>query len=254
MSGHSKWATIKHKKGALDAKRGKIFSKLSKELTVAAKAGGGNPDMNPTLRTVIAKAKANNMPNDNIDRAVKKGSGELGDGVVYEKILYEGFAAGGVGLVVDVLTDNKNRAASEIRHIFTDHGSNFAAQGAVSRGFERKGQIFVNKKDISEDKLMELVLDAGAEDLKSEEGDEFEILTPPNAYNAVMEAISKAGIKTSNDSGVSLIPVTPVPVNDIGVANAVSKFISALEDNDDVQNVYNNMDVSDDVLDKMSKE
>ena len=131
MSGHSKWATIKHKKGAADAKRGKIFSKLSKELTVAAKAGGGNPDMNPTLRTVIAKAKGSNMPNDNIDRAIKKGSGELGDGVIYEKILYEGFAAGGVGLVVDVLTDNKNRAASEIRHIFNDHGSNFAAQGAV---------------------------------------------------------------------------------------------------------------------------
>ena len=242
----------RHKEIAANEK-GRIFGKLSKEIMVAARAGA-DPDMNPRLRLAIVQAKKASMTRETLERAIKKGSGELGDGVIYEKILYEGFAAGGVGLVVDVLTDNKNRAASEIRHIFNDHGSNFAAQGAVSRGFERKGQIFVNKKDVPEDKLMEIVLDAGAEDLKAEEGDEFEILTPPNAYNAVMEAIGKAGIKTSNDSGVSLIPVTPVPVNDVGVANAVSRFVSALEDNDDVQNVYNNMDVSDDVLDKMNKE
>ena len=155
MSGHSKWATIKHKKGAADAKRGKVFSKLSKELMVVARQGGSDPGMNPTLRTLVQKAKSVNMPSDNIDRAIKKGAGEL-DGVVFEEVVYEGYAAGGVGLIVMGLTDNKNRAAAEIRHVFTRHGSSFATQGSVSRGFQRRGQILVESSAVDEDKLMEI--------------------------------------------------------------------------------------------------
>lgn len=245
MSGHSKWATIKHKKGALDAKRGKIFSKMSKELMVAAKQGGSNPDMNPTLRTVIAKAKSYNMPADNIDRAVKKGAGEI-EGVTYEEVTYEGFAAGGVALVVKGLTDNKNRAAAEIRHTFTKHGSSFAAQGAVSRGFQRKGQIFVDASTIAEDKLMEIVLNAGAEDMVHS-GEEFEILTEPSGLNAVNEALEKAGVKATS-AEVSLVPITMVPVTDKNVASSVMRFVNDLEDSDDVQNVYTNMDVDDKIL------
>lgn len=251
MSGHSKWATIKHKKGAADAKRGKVFSRLSKELMIAAKQGGSKPDMNPTLRTIIQKAKAVNMPSDNIDRAIKKGAGELDGGVVYEEIVYEGFAGGGVSLVVKVLTDNKNRAAAEIRHIFQKHGSSFAGQGAVMRGFERKGQIFVDSSAIAEDKLMDMILDAGAEDITNE-GGQYEILTAPANYTAVMDALEKGGIKTE-ESGLSLVPLNWVPVNEVAVANAITRFISDLEDHDDVQNVYNNMDVSDEVLEKMEK-
>ena len=245
MSGHSKWATIKHKKGALDAKRGKIFSKMSKELMVAAKQGGSNPDMNPTLRTAIAKAKSYNMPADNIDRAVKKGAGEI-EGVTYEEVTYEGFAAGGVAMVVKGLTDNKNRAAAEIRHIFTKHGSSFAAQGAVSRGFQRKGQVFIDAAAIPEDKLMEIVLNAGAEDMKHE-GDEYEVLTEPSGLDAVNQALEKAGIKP-NSAEVSLVPLNMVPVSDKNVASSVMRFVNDLEESDDVQNVYTNMDVDDAVL------
>jgi YebC/PmpR family DNA-binding regulatory protein len=251
MSGHSKWATIKHKKGAADAKRGKAFSRYSKELMVAAKAGGSNPETNAALRTVIQKAKAVNMPSDNIDRAIKKGAGELDGGVTYEEIVYEGFAAGGVGLIAKVLTDNKNRSAAEIRHIFVKHGSNFAGQGAVTRGFERKGQIFVDKASTPEEKLMNLVLDAGADDMK-DDGDMYEILTEPAKFGAVMDVLEKAGIKTQ-DSEISMVPLTLVPVNEVGVANSVSRFINDLEDYDDVQNVYTNMDISDEVADKMEK-
>jgi YebC/PmpR family DNA-binding regulatory protein len=251
MSGHSKWATIKHKKGAADAKRGKAFSRYSKELMVAAKAGGSNPETNASLRTVIQKAKAVNMPSDNIDRAIKKGAGELDGGVTYEEIVYEGFASGGVGLIAKVLTDNKNRSAAEIRHIFVKHGSNFAGQGAVTRGFERKGQIFVDKASIPEEKLMNLVLDAGADDMK-DDGDMYEILTEPGKFGAVMDVLEKAGIKTQ-DSEISMVPLTLVPVNEVSVANSVSRFINDLEDYDDVQNVYTNMDISDEVADKMDK-
>ena len=194
MSGHSKWSTIKHKKGAADAKRGKIFSKLSKEIMVVARQGGSDPAMNPTLRTVIQKAKAVNMPSDNIDRAVKKGAGEL-DGIIYEEIVYEGYADGGVGLIVMVLTDNKRRAAAEVRHIFTKNNSSFADKGSVSRGFERKGQIFVDKSTIEEDALMDVVLEAGAEDMHGD-GDQYEILIDPSSFSAVMDAIEKAGIQT----------------------------------------------------------
>src|SRR3989339_453412 len=245
MSGHSKWATIKHKKGALDAKRGKIFSKMSKELMVAAKSGGSNPDTNPTLRTVIQKAKSYNMPSDNIDRAVKKGAGEL-EGITFEEVTYEGFAGGGVALIVKALTDNKNRAAAEIRHIFTKHGSSFAAQGAVSRGFQRKGQIFIDASTVAEDKLMEIVLNAGAEDMIND-GGEYEVLTDPASFSAVSDALEKAGIKTMSGE-ISMVPMTQGPVSDKNVASAVMRFVNDLEDNDDVQNVYTNMDVDDKIM------
>lgn len=251
MSGHSKWATIKHKKGAADAKRGKVFSRLSKELTVVARQGGGDPDMNPTLRTIMQKAKAVNMPADNIDRAIKKGTGEI-DGVSFEEVVYEGYAAGGVALVVKALTDNKNRAAAEIRHIFTKHGSSFAAQGSVTRGFERKGQIFVAGSAVDEDKLMNIVLEAGAEDM-NRDGDQFEVLTEPSAFEDVTGALEEAGIPTLS-AEIALVPTTYMPVNDKAVAGQVYRFISELEENDDVQDVYSNMDAPDEIMQELVDE
>jgi len=251
MSGHSKWATIKHKKGAADAKRGKMFSKISKELMVAAKQGGSDPDKNPTLRTIMQKAKSVNMPADNVERAIKKGAGEL-EGVAFEEAVYEGYASGGVALIVQALTDNKNRAASEIRHIFTKHGSSFAAQGSVSRGFQRKGQIFVEQTAVEEDKLMDIVLEAGADDMKSD-GEQFEILTDPGAFADVTEALEKAEIPTLG-AEVSLVPSAYVPVSDKPIASAVLKFVEALEDNDDVQGVYTNMDMADELVSELEKE
>ena len=190
MSGHSKWKTIQHKKGAADAKRGKIFSRLSKELMVAARSGGGNPEMNPTLRTIVQNARAANMPMDNIDRAIKKGTGEL-EGTTLEEIMYEGFAAGGVAMIVMVLTDNRNRAASGVRQVFSKHGSSFAQQGAVSRGFQRKGQVIVGADAVDEEKLMDVVLEAGADDMTKDD-DQFEILTDPAAFSAVTDALEAA--------------------------------------------------------------
>ncbi len=244
MSGHSKWATIKHKKGAADAKRGKMFSRLAKEIMIVAKSGG-NPDQNAALRNLISKAKGINMPNDNIDRAIKKGTGEL-QAEVLEEITYEGYAAGGVGLVVKVLTDNKNRAAAEVRQVFKKNNSDFATQGAVSRNFERKGQILIAAKEgLTEDGLMEIVLEAGADDLSGDENG-FEVFCAPSNYTAVCTALEKAGI-VPEESGVKLIPVATAPVTELAVAQAVNKFINALEDNEDVQDVYHNMDVSDEI-------
>ena len=251
MSGHSKWSTIKHKKGAADAKRGKIFSKLSKEIMVVARQGGSDPTMNPTLRTVIQKAKAVNMPADNIDRAVKKGAGEI-DGIIYEEIVYEGYADDGVGLIVMVLTDNKRRAAAEVRHIFTKNNSSFADKGSVSRGFERKGQIFVDKSTIEEDALMDVVLEAGAEDMHGD-GDQYEILIDPPAFSAVMDAIEKAEIATISGE-ISMVPLSLVPISEKKSILSIMKFIDALEDNDDVQNVYSNMDVDDALMQEISEE
>jgi len=247
MSGHSKWATIKHKKGAADAKRGKAFSKIAKEMTIVAKAGGGDPGNNPTLRTLIAKAKAVNMPNDNIDRAIKKGTGELAADVL-EEITYEGYAQGGVGLVVKVLTDNKNRAAAEVRNIFKKNGSDFAALGAVSRNFERKGTIMIPAADgLTEDKVMEVALGTGADDMVAEEGG-FTITCQPNNFGEVSAAIEAAGIATDpENSQVGLVPITPVPVSELSVAKAVNKFVNALEEHDDVQDVYTNMDINDEI-------
>jgi YebC/PmpR family DNA-binding regulatory protein len=251
MSGHSKWKTIQHKKGAADAKRGKMFSKLSKELMVAARRGGSDPDKNPLLRNVIQKAKSINMPSDNIMRAVKKGAGEV-EGVVFEEVVYEAYAAGGIAMVVICLTDNKNRAAAEIRHVFNKHGSSFASQGAVSRGFERRGQIFVDAATVEEDKLMDIVLNAGADDMQKDDG-QFEILTSPTAFSGVVEALTAAGIQTLG-AEVALVPTSYMPVADKDTARSVLRFVSDLEDNDDVQNVYTNMDVSDEILQIIASE
>ncbi len=251
MSGHNKWSTIKHKKGAADAKRGKIFSKLAKEIMVAAKAGGGDMSMNPTLRTMVQKAKGVNMPNENIDRAIKKGTGGMGD-IIFEEIVYEGYAAGGVGLVVKVLTDNKNRAAAEVRHIFTKSGSSLAGQGAVSRNFERRGTILVDASSVDEDLLMEVALEAGADDIV-QDGDNFEVQTQPQAFNGVTEALEKAEITTIS-AEVGMVPLITQPLTDAGQLRSVLKFISALEDNDDVQDVYTNFDAPDELIEEVSAE
>ncbi|NLF23255.1 MAG: YebC/PmpR family DNA-binding transcriptional regulator [Lentisphaerae bacterium] len=253
MSGHSKWATIKHKKGAADAKRGRIFSKLAKEIMVIAKQGGGDPNANASLRNILLKAKSVNMPSDNIDRAIKKGTGELG-GATYEEVSYEGYAAGGVGLIVAALTDNKNRAAAEIRNIFKKNGSDFASVGAVSRNFERKGQIIVDAEGVEEDRIMEIALEAGADDVVNNEGENFEILCEPGVFPAICEALEKAGIATASAEATGLLPLTEVAVSDIAVARAVNKFVNMLEEYDDVQNVYHNMDVDDAIAEQLAEE
>jgi YebC/PmpR family DNA-binding regulatory protein len=240
MSGHSKWATIKHKKGALDAKRGKIFTRLIKEITIAAKTGGGgDPDGNPRLRTAIAAAKAENMPADNIKRAIQRGTGEL-EGVSYEEITYEGYGPGGVAIIVEVLTDNKNRAVSEIRHAFSKNGGNLGAEGAVSWMFTKKGVIVVSKSAAPEDKLTEIVLDAGAEDL-SDEGDNWEILTDPKDFEAVTGALKAANI-TPEHAEVTKIASTYTKLEG-SQANAMIRLLEVLEDLDDTQNVYSNFDM-----------
>jgi YebC/PmpR family DNA-binding regulatory protein len=239
MSGHSKWATIKHKKGALDAKRGKIFTRLIKEITIAAKTGGGgDPDGNPRLRTAIAAAKAENMPADNIKRAIQRGTGEL-EGVSYEEITYEGYGPGGVAIIVEVLTDNKNRAVSEVRHAFSKNGGNLGAEGAVSWMFTKKGVIAIAKSAVSEDKLTEVVLDAGAEDI-SDEGENWEVLTDPKDFEAVTEALKTAKI-TPEHAEITKIASTYTKLEG-AQANAMIRLLEAIEDLDDTQNVYSNFD------------
>jgi YebC/PmpR family DNA-binding regulatory protein len=239
MSGHSKWATIKHKKGATDAKRGKIFTRLIKEITIAAKGGGGDPDGNPRLRTAIAAAKAENMPADNIKRAIQRGTGEL-EGVSYEEITYEGYGPGGVAVIIDVLTDNKNRAVSEIRHAFSKNGGNLGAEGAVAWMFTKKGVIVIAKDAASEEKITEVVLDAGAEDL-SDEGDTWEVLCAPADYEAVTNALKTANIKPEH-AEVTLIASTYTKLEG-SQANAMMRLLEVLEDLDDAQNVYSNFDM-----------
>ena len=239
MSGHSKWATIKHKKGALDAKRGKIFTRLIKEITIAAKQGGGDPDGNPRLRGAIAAAKAENMPAENIKRAIQRGTGEL-EGVSYEEITYEGYGPGGVALIVEVLTDNKNRAVSEVRHAFSKHGGNMGAEGAVSWMFHKKGVIVVAKDAANEDKLTEIVLDAGAEDL-SDEGDNWEILCDPKDFEAITNALAAAKIKPEH-AEVTKIASTYTKLEG-SQANGMMRLLEVLEDLDDTQNVYSNFDM-----------
>ena len=246
MSGHSKWATIKHKKGLADAKRGKVFSKIAKEITIAAQTEP-NPDNNPTLRTLIQKAKAANMPNDNIQNAIKKATGEL-KSTSFESMQYEGYAGGGIGLVVSVLTDNKNRAAAEIGHIFKRNGSEFAARGSVSRNFERKGQIVIEKAATDEDTLMGIVLDAGADDLETDE-EGYTVSTTPAAFQDVMTALEKAGIATVS-AEVEYVPTATKPLSDLEQVKKLLSFVSALEDNEDVQNVYHDADIPDDVMEQ----
>ncbi len=245
MSGHSKWASIKHKKAATDAKRGKLFTKLIKELTVAAREGGGDPDANPRLRLAVQKAKDANMPKENIEKAIKKGTGEL-PGVVYESMVYEGYGPSGVAILVDVLTDNKNRAAAEVRSIFTKKNGNMAGAGSVAWQFKQKGLIIVGHDKIEEDKLMNIILENGAEDMQSE-GDAYEISTQPKEFEAVKKAIENSGIEITS-SEITMVPDSTVKISDKGVAQQVLGLISALEDNDDVQNVYANFDIPDDIL------
>jgi YebC/PmpR family DNA-binding regulatory protein len=242
MAGHSKWAKVKHFKGALDAKRGKIFAKLSKEITVAAKLGGGDPGMNPRLRMVLLKCRAANMPNDNIERAIKKGTGG-GEGVNFEDLTYEVYGPHGVALLVELSTDNRNRTAAEIRSLLSKNGGTIATSGSVSRLFHRKGQIVVPREAANEDQLMELALDAGAEDFKADP-DGFEILTEPAHFESVHKAVESKGIKPAV-AEVTSLPATTVPLNDPAAVGAVSKLLEALEDHDDVKEVYSNAEFPD---------
>lgn len=246
MSGHSKWATTKRHKGAIDAKRGKIFSNLAKEITLAARAGGGDPNANVRLRSVLLRARAANMPSDNIDRAIKKGTGEL-PGLVYEEMLYEGYAVGGVGLIVEVTTDNKNRAIGEIRSTFTKNGGNLANSGALTSFFQRKGQIIISAEVIGEDELMEIALEAGAEDIKNN-GDFYEVITAVSDYDSVAKALEDKQIK-SESSDLVYLPNVEVPISDAETAKKIQKLIDALEDLDDVKAVHSNDDIADGLLD-----
>ena len=244
MSGHSKWATIKHKKGALDAKRGKIFTRLIKEITMAAKSGGGDVDSNPRLRTAVTAAKAENMPADNIKRAIQRGTGEL-PGATYEEITFEGYGPGGVALLVDVTTDNRNRTVSEIRHIFTKGGGNLGEAGSVAWMFHKKGSIVVPKTKAKEDDLMNVVLENGGEDL-NDDGDNWEVTTEPNAYETVLDAIKKAGMEVVH-SQVGMVPQNYIKLEG-AAANQMIRLLESIEDHDDVQNVYSNFDLDQEQL------
>jgi len=240
MSGHSKWSTIKRKKGAADAKRGAVFSRLAKEITVAAKVGGGDPAGNPRLRTVLLAARAENMPKDNVERAIKKGTGEL-PGVTYEETRYEGYAPGGVAIIMDILTDNKNRTVAEIRHLLTRNGGSMAENGAVLWNFEQKGIITIAKDTCSEDEIFEKAIEAGAEDVDTE-GDVYVISTAPNELHIVLEALENAGLKAEN-AELTMEPKTTVKVEGKSVGTLL-RLMEAIEDHEDVQNVYANFDIS----------
>src|SRR3954469_8581912 len=239
MSGHSKWATIKHKKGALDAKRGKIFTRLIKEISIAAKNGGGDPDSNPRLRGAIVAAKAENMPADNIKRAIQRGTGEL-PGATYEEITLEGYGPGGVAVLVELSTDNRNRTVSEIRHAFSKNGGNMAEAGAVSWMFHKKGSIIVPKSVATEDQLMTLLLENGGEDLR-DDGESWEVVTDPSAFESVLTAIKNANIKP-DVAEVGMLPQNYIKLEGHN-ANTMIRLIEALEDLDDVQHVHSNFDV-----------
>ena len=247
MSGHSKWATIKHKKGALDAKRGKIFTRLIKEISIAAKSGG-DVDKNPRLRTAVAAAKAENMPADNIKRAIQRGTGEL-PGVSYEEITFEGYGPGGVAILVEVSTDNRNRTVSEIRHAFSKNGGNMGEAGSVGWMFHKKGDIIIPKSAAQEDTLMDLVLEAGAEDLK-DDGDNWEVLTDPAAYETVLEAIKKAGI-TPEVAEVAMVPQNYTKLEG-HQASTMIRLLEALEEHDDVEHVYSNFDIDQKQLEEVA--
>lgn len=242
MSGHSKWATIKHAKGAADAKRGQLFTKFIKEISISAKMGGGDPAANPRLRTAILKARAANMPKDNIERAIKKGTGELG-GAIYEEKLYEGYGPGGVAILVEVLTDNNNRAAANVRNIFSKSGGNLGATGSVSYIFNRKGVIEYDAEVVNEDTIMEEGLEAGAEDIAAEDG-VITVTTDPADFENVLEALQNKGFESVSAS-VSMVPDTYSSL-DVETTQKVLRLIDRLEEDDDVQNVYSNIDIPDD--------
>lgn len=239
MSGHSKWATIKHKKAATDARRGKIFTKLIRELTIAARGGGADPVTNPRLRTAISAAKNENMPNDNIERAVQRGAGQL-EGESLDEVTFEGYGPGGVGVLVQVVTSNRNRIVSEVRHMFSKNGGNMAETGAVGWMFDRKGDIVVPKELADEEKMMSIVLDAGAEDLR-DDGSAWEVISPPEALEKIREALVAAGINPSS-SEVSWLPQNYVKLTG-SQAQQMLRMVEALEDHDDVQHVYANFDI-----------
>lgn len=247
MSGHSKWSTIKRKKGAADAKRGKIFTKLIKEISIAARNGGGDPNGNPRLRLAMIKARQENMPNDNIERAIKKGTGQL-EGVSYEEVTYEGYGPSGAAILVEVTTDNKNRTTSEIRHLFTKHGGNLGENGCVGWMFEKKGLLVFDKKGSDEDQIMEIALDAGASDVESREG-EIEVTTTPADFEKVKKAFDDKNLKTVV-AEISMIAQTTVPLEGKEAEQAL-KLVEGLEDHDDVTNVYSNFDISQETMDKI---
>jgi YebC/PmpR family DNA-binding regulatory protein len=250
MSGHSKWSSIKHKKGAADAKRGQLFTKLTRALIVAAKDGGPDPAANLALQNAIDKARAASMPKDNIERAIARGSGTGADAAAYEHISYEGYGPGGVAVHVDVLTDNRNRTAGEVRHIFARHDGNLAESGAVAWLFERKGVVLVDRDSTDEDELTLAAADAGAEDV-AEEGSSFEVTCAPEDLHAVREALEGAGIAVT-DAEVTMLPKTTVAIEDESVARKVLKLIDGLEENDDVQDVYANFDIPEHVLEAVA--
>ena len=241
MAGHSKWAKVKHFKGAIDAKRARIFSKLAREITIAAKIGGGDPDLNPRLRMILLKCRMASMPRDNIERAIKKGTGG-GEVANFEDLTYEIYAPHGVALLVEISTDNRNRTASEIRSVVTKGGGSIATAGSVSRLFQRKGQIILSKENATEDKLMELALEAGAEDFKTDENG-FEVLTEPAKFESVHKTIEAAGVKCEA-AEITSLPVVTTPLADAAAIGAVNKLIEALEEHDDVKEVFANADIS----------
>ena len=245
MSGHSKWSTIKRKKGAADAKRGALFGKLSRAITIAAREGGGDPEMNPALALAVHKAKEANMPNDNIQRAIDKGTGAGADAEAIERVTYEGYAPGGVAVMVEVLTDNRNRAASDVRYIFSKNGGKLGTSGSVAYLFERKGVILVPKDNVDEDELMELALEAGAEDIEPMESD-YRVVTAPEDFAAVRETLDAAGVPYEN-AMVTMQPQNSVEP-DAATAKQVLRLIDALEENDDVQEVHANFDISEEVM------
>lgn len=248
MSGHSKWSTIRHKKSKVDAQRGRIFTKLIKEITVAARDGGGDESANPRLRTAIQNARIANMPNDNIERAVKKGTGEL-PGVHYEEVMYEAFGTDGVAILVESLTDNKNRTTSEIRHLLTKHGGNMGGVGSVAWMFEKKGEVIIEDTEITEDQLMEIVIDS-AEDIETLDG-AFRIVTPVETFQALKETLENAKLAIK-EAALTMIPTTTKPVEG-KTAETVLKLLTILEEHDDVQNVYANFDIDDTVMEAFSQ-
>src|SRR5437667_4709639 len=247
MSGHSKWATIKHKKAALDAKRGKSFTRIIKEIMIAARTGG-DPDMNPRLRTAISAAKAVSMPSDNIKKAIMRGTGELEGGQI-DEVMFEGYGPGGAAVLVMVATDNRNRTVSEIRHMFSKNGGNLGEQGSVAWMFERKSQILLPQEKADEDKRMGIVLDAGADDLRND-GDQWVVLSPPEAHDAVLQALTKAGIETSS-AEIAMVPKNLMRIEGKNAASML-RLSEALEEHDDVQNVYSNFDVDEKELEAMA--
>jgi YebC/PmpR family DNA-binding regulatory protein len=245
MSGHSKWSTIKHKKGAADAKRGKIFTRIIKEMTVAARLGGGDVDGNPRLRAAVAEAKANNMPKDNIDRSIKRGTGEL-EGVNYEELTYEGYGPGGVAIMVETMTDNTNRTTPEIRHVFEKCGGNMGTPGSVRFQFERKGYFAIEKSAAGEDKLMEVALEAGADDLQTDDAEIYEIYTAPEAFEQVRQALEKNKIPTV-EAKLGQIPSNYVKLDE-QKSKQMMRLMEMLDDQDDVQNVWTNFDIPEEML------